>query len=138
MAIKNAFLRNFGVRSKDEEEEEYLEITAESFEDNQKKVLVRAYSLSEFEDIKPILNDLRLGYIICFVNIKNLKEKDPVELKRAIQKFKIAIDNFGGDIAGVGEDWIIITPSFAEIDKSKKAMKQQEEEESNDEEEEDF
>ncbi|MEM2115502.1 MAG: cell division protein SepF [Candidatus Woesearchaeota archaeon] len=120
MGFKNALFRNIGVKAKEESEEDYLEISTDEIEDKEKKVLVRAYSLNSFEDIKPILTDLREGYIICFVNIKNLKEKDPVELKRAIQKFKIAIENFGGDIAGVGEEWIIITPSFAEIDKSKR------------------
>ena len=38
-----------------------------------------------------------------------------VELKRAINKLKKTIEVIGGDIAGLGEDYVILTPSFAEI-----------------------
>ncbi len=124
MAIKNFIFKTFGAKAEPEEDQEYLELSPVESNDEQ-KVLVRAYTLNEFSDIKPVLHDLREGYIICFVNIKPLKEKDVVELKRAISKFKSAIETLGGDIAGVSEDWIIITPAFAEIDKSKKSKTKQ-------------
>jgi len=48
-----------------------------------------------------------------------LKDKDLVELKRAINKLKKTCDAINGDIAGFGEDYIVITPSFGKIYRSK-------------------
>ena len=41
---------------------------------------------------KTVLDDLREGYTIALVNIKPLKEKDLIELKRAINKIKKTCD----------------------------------------------
>jgi len=48
-----------------------------------------------------------------------LKDKDLVELKRAINKLKKTTDAIEGEIAGFGEDFLVITPSFASIYRSK-------------------
>ena len=61
------------------------------------------------------LDSLREGYTIALVNIKPLKEKDLVELKRAINKLKKTCDAIEGDIAGFGDDYIIVAPGFATI-----------------------
>ena len=42
-----------------------------------------------------------------------------MELKRAINKIKKTCDAIEGDIAGFGEDWIVVTPSFARVYRSK-------------------
>ena len=49
-----------------------------------------------------------------------LKDKDIVELKRAINKLKKTCDAIDGDVAGFGDDWICVTPSFAQIYRAKK------------------
>lgn len=79
------------------------------------KLTVRPFVLEEFADIKPVLDALREGYTIGLVNIRPLKDKDLVELKRAINKIKKTVDTVEGDIAGFGDDWIAITPAFAKI-----------------------
>ena len=38
-----------------------------------------------------------------------------IELKRAVNKLKKTCDAIEGDIAGFGEDWIVVTPSFAKV-----------------------
>ena len=86
------------------------------------KIVLRPYVLQEFEDVKPILDALREGYTIPLVNIRGLKDKDLVELKRAINKLKKTTDAIEGDIAGFGEDWIAIVPSFASIHREKKQI----------------
>ena len=53
------------------------------------------------------------------VNIKPLKDKDLVELKRAINKLKKTCDAIEGDIAGFGDNWIAAVPSFAHIHRHK-------------------
>ncbi|MCB9362739.1 cell division protein SepF [Candidatus Woesearchaeota archaeon] len=101
-----------------DQEDGYVEIEGES-ESPQKKIVVRPFTLKEFEDIKDILETLRKGNTICLVNIKPLKDKDLLELKQAINKLKKTCDAHDGEIAGFGEEWIVVTPSFATIYKSK-------------------
>lgn len=79
------------------------------------KVTIRPFSLESFEDVKPILDSLREGHTIALINIRPLKDKDLVELKRAINKLKKTTDAIEGDVAGFGENWIAATPSFARI-----------------------
>ncbi len=78
--------------------------------------------MNDFESIKPILESLREGKTIALVNIKPLKDKDLIELKRAINKLKKTTDAIDGEIAGFGEDYIVVTPSFATIHKTPKQI----------------
>lgn len=95
--------------------EQYLEINPSEAVDSRAKILIRPFIIREFQDIKPALDGLREGHTIALVNIKTLKDKDIVELKRAINKLKKTCDAIEGDIAGFGEDWIVATPSFAQV-----------------------
>ena len=97
-------------------EEEYIEIDL-GREMKKSKVVVRPFVLKSFEDINPILNALREGYTIAVIDIKQLRAKDIIELKRAISKIKKTADALEGSIAGFGENIIIVTPQFAEIHK---------------------
>ncbi|MFH2020515.1 MAG: cell division protein SepF [archaeon] len=99
-------------------EEEYLELDGEK-KSKSSKVIVRQFVMLDFTDIKQVLDALREGNTICLLNIKPLKEKDMVELKRAINKLKKTIEATGGDIAGVGDDYLVVTPAFAEVYRSK-------------------
>ncbi len=99
----------------DEFNEDYVQLETESTRDHKAKIMVRPFTLDDFTDIKPVLDSLREGYTISLVNIKPLRERDPVELKRAINKLKKTCDAIEGDIAGFGEDWIVITPGFAGV-----------------------
>jgi len=102
----------------EEAEEDYVELDTEG-EELKSKIIVRPFVLENFEDIKEILDSLREGNTISLVNIKPLKDKDLVELKRAINKLKKTTDAVEGEIAGFGEDYIVITPTFAQIYRSK-------------------
>ena len=99
-----------------EGEEGYVEIPPEGVAPPaRQKITVRPFVIEDFSDIKPILDALREGYTISLVNIRPLKDKDLVELKRAINKLKKTCEAVEGDIAGFGDDWIALTPSFAKI-----------------------
>lgn len=99
-------------------EQNYVEIDT-AREEGKSKITVRPFLLEDFEDVKPILDSLREGYTIALVNIRPLKDKDIVELKRAINKLKKTTDAIEGEIAGFGEDYIVVCPSFASIYRSK-------------------
>src|SRR3989338_7132899 len=100
----------------DSDSPEYIEIDLGK-EPKKSRVLVRPFVLKTFEDINPILNALREGYTIAIIDIKQLRSKDVIELKRAISKIKKTTDALEGSIAGFGENIIIVTPQFAEIHK---------------------
>ncbi len=94
--------------------EDYLEIDLDK-EEKEGKVLVKLFVLKKYEDVNPILNVLREGYTIAIIDIKVLKSKDPIELKRAVSKIKKTTDAVEGNIAGFGENLLIVTPQFAQI-----------------------
>jgi SepF-like predicted cell division protein (DUF552 family) len=99
----------------DEISDDYVEIEAESARKGKEKILIRPYIVEDFTDIKPALDALREGMTVALVNIKPIKDRDIVELKRAVNKLKKTCDAIDGDIAGFGEDWIVVTPGFARV-----------------------
>ncbi len=109
--IKKAFSSSI---RKDETDDDYLEIDLEK-EKEENKVLVKLFVLKQYEDVNNILNALREGYTIAVIDIKLLRKRDSIELKRAISKIKKTTDALDGSIAGFGENIVIVTPSFAKI-----------------------
>jgi len=107
MGLKNWFGK--------EESEDYVEIDLDSVAARENKVVVKPFVLRDFDGVNDILNSLRDGYTIAVVDIKPLKAKDIIELKRAISKIKKTVDALEGSIAGFGENTIIATPQFADI-----------------------
>ena len=105
--------------------DEYVEMDLGK-EKKEKKVLVKLFNLRQYDDINNILNALREGYTIALVDMKTLRQKDPVELKRAISKIKKTVEALEGSIAGFGENTIIATPSFAMIHKEEEIVKDKE------------
>src|SRR3990167_7188676 len=117
--MKNFLSKIMGGRGYDDFPEEltddYVEIDTSAGKTGKTKISVRPFIVQDFGDIKPVLDSLREGMTVALVNIKQLKERDIVELKRAVNKLKKTCDAIEGDIAGFGEDWIVVTPSFAQI-----------------------
>ena len=105
----------------DEAEKDYVEVGDKG--EDKPNLLVRTFVLEDFSDIKAVLDVLRDGYTIPIINIKPIKEKDLIELKRAINKLKKTTDAIGGDIAGVGDDYIVCTPAVAKIYRARPAKK---------------
>jgi SepF-like predicted cell division protein (DUF552 family) len=126
MKMKDFFLQLKEKFSKPVEEEEdhiepvddYVELETASPKEEKSKIVVRPFVMEEFEDIKEVLDVLREGFTIALVNIKPLKEKDIVELKRAISKLRKTCEAIEGDIAGFGEDYVVAVPYFAKIYRS--------------------
>ena len=106
--------------------DEYVEIDLDSAEKKEEKVVVKPFVLRQYEDINDILNSLREGYTIAVIDIKPLKSKDVIELKRAIAKVKKTVDALEGSIAGFGDNIVIATPQFAKIHKGDQKSKEKE------------
>ena len=113
----NLFFGNRGSEDFNHEtmpEEDYLELDT-SHSERRGKVIVRPFVLNDFSDVRIILDQLREGSTIALINISPLRNKDIIELKRAINKLKKTTDAIEGDIAGFGDEYIIVTPSFAQV-----------------------
>jgi SepF-like predicted cell division protein (DUF552 family) len=97
--------------------EDYLEIDLNQARGEEHKVMIKLFVLKHYEDVNKILEALRQGYTIAIIETKVLRQKDPIELKRAISKIKKTTDALDGSIVGFRENIIIATPSFAKVDR---------------------
>ncbi len=100
--------------------DDYVELEAD-VTGKKSKITIRPFTLDSFESVKPVLDALREGYTIALINMAPLREKDQITLKRAIDKIKKTLDANEGDIAGVGDNWLIATPSFASVYRGKES-----------------
>jgi SepF-like predicted cell division protein (DUF552 family) len=94
---------------------DYIEVDVGRDVPRKGKIVLRPFVLKSFEDTNRILEVLREGSTIALIDIKALKGKDIVELKRSISKLKKTIDALEGNVAGFGENMIIATPAFVDI-----------------------
>lgn len=97
-----------------ESQEEYTEIlSAPDTESKKTNVIVDKL---ELVNVDKLLRKVKEGNIVI-VKIKELKEANIQELKYAINKMRNICENIGGDIAGVGDEWLILTPNTARIER---------------------
>ncbi len=97
-------------------EDDFVELDAKMSEKD-RKVVIRAETLQEFDDVENVQEHLRNDHIV-WVNITPLKERDMTNLKRAVKRLKKTVKSIDGDMAGVDEEWIVVCPSYAEIARS--------------------
>lgn len=110
-------VRGFFERFKKEEvfsdDVDYIEI--DNLDDKlEGKFLIKIRTLSDFADTEAIQQDIRQNHIV-FIKIRPLKEKDMTELKRAVDRLRKTCMAVNGDIAGVDEDFLVITPEAVRI-----------------------
>ena len=129
MGFKDIFGKITGktIIKKGNEEEEFIELEPETMHNKSAKVYVKYFILTDFADIKPVIDALREGYTIALIKIKPLKDKDMNELKRAINKVKRTCEAIDGEIVGIDEDWIIAVPNFIEVYKGESGEEAEEE-----------
>jgi len=118
----NPFKRLFGKSEETPKIPEYIEVDIGK-EVKKVKIVVRPFVLKTYDNVNKILEVLREGYTIAIVDIKPLKQKDIVELRRAISKLKKTVEALEGSIAGFGENVIVATPSFVDIYRGEKLEK---------------
>ncbi len=114
MPIKG-FLEKIKGSSPVEEEDDvdYIELESSDAQ-NDGKLQIKIESLTEFADTERIQSALREGCIV-WVKIKPLKEKDMAELKRSVDRLRKTCVAVNGDIAGIDEDFLILTPEKVTI-----------------------
>ena len=103
------------------QDEGYVEVgITDSTEQAQAAVMsrvgIKIEKLNDFSDTDRVLRMIRSGNVI-FLKIKGLKEKDMGELKRAVEKLKKTIMANNGDIAGIEQDWLVLTPENINVER---------------------
>ena len=102
---------------KAEESEEFVEVEPVREE---RGINVKVETLRDFADTNRI-QDLVRGGSVVFLKIGELREKDINELKKSVDKLRKTCLAMNGDIVGVDEDFLVLTPEFAKIYRGKTA-----------------
>ncbi|MDD5417174.1 MAG: cell division protein SepF [Candidatus Aenigmarchaeota archaeon] len=93
---------------------EFIELDTGSVETPSGKIPIKIDKLVDFIDTDRVQKAARGGSIVL-VRIKELKERDLTELKRAIDKLRKTCIAMNGDIVGIDENYILLTPNFAHV-----------------------
>ena len=104
-------LRKLGKRN-----EEQIELPIEQGESEQpaEKVMVRVENLTGVNDVERIERLLKQGNIL-FLKVSNLQRKDLGQFKQTVQMLKRRCIQFGWDIVGIEDGYMVLTPKFAKI-----------------------
>lgn len=85
-----------------------------SSNDDVQKVYLRAFPLRALEDVEVVKNEVKSGNILI-LRITPLAKKSVEEVKQAVNELCEFVGNIGGDIARLGEERVVITPSSIRI-----------------------
>src|SRR5512136_3143695 len=101
------------------EETDYAEVDLGQFEEigGSQEIMLRVAELGKMEVLPEIKQEIYAGNIVL-VDIAGLK-RDKAALDRAIGELKKAVEDVSGDIAGIGDDLIVLVPSGIKIDREK-------------------
>lgn len=99
-------------------EKDFVELDATTAE-REEDVVIKAATLNEYSDIEEVQDMLRNDAIV-WINIRPLKNKDMADLKRAVNRLKKTVKAVNGDMAGVDEEWIVVCPEYAHIERGEK------------------
>lgn len=86
-------------------------------EEPTERVTVRVENLGGIGDIDRVVKFVREGSIL-FLKTRELQKKDLAQFQTSVQKLKRTCTNFGFDIAGTEEGYLVVTPKFAQIARS--------------------
>ncbi len=106
------FNKLFKKKQEETQPEELTELPVQEEEAPYTRVMID--KLDSLSDCDRIVRKVRSGNIVI-ARMKDLKEQNIDELKHAISKIRTSCSMFNGDIAGVGDEWLIVTPSTAKI-----------------------
>ena len=94
------------------EKKDYIEFEEE--EKEKEKITVRMEKLGGMVDVERIARLVMEGNIV-FLSTKDLQKKDLTQFQNSLQKLKRYCNQYGWDIAGTEDGYLVITPKFASI-----------------------
>ncbi|RLF42907.1 MAG: hypothetical protein DRN18_01425 [Thermoplasmata archaeon] len=99
--------------------EKYIEKSADKSQPDLQsaKMCVRVGEIQRYEDLKTFL-DYVYGGNVLILDFSPLAEEEVI-LKRITSEIKKAVQDMDGDVAGIGGNLMVITPSGVKIDRKK-------------------
>ena len=95
--------------------EEQIELPEEEpVEEAKDTVMVRVENLGGVNDVERIERLVKQGHIV-FLKISALQKKDLGQFKQSVQMLKRRSIQFGWDIVGIEDGYLVVTPKFAKI-----------------------
>jgi SepF-like predicted cell division protein (DUF552 family) len=95
-------------------EEEQMELPTEQQEGPSEKVTVRVDNLQGINDVERIEKLVKDGNIM-FLKVFDLQKKDLGQFKQTVQMLKRRCIQYGWDIVGIEEGYMVLAPKFAKI-----------------------
>jgi SepF-like predicted cell division protein (DUF552 family) len=95
-----------------EDTEGFIEL--ETIGEEGRKTNIRIETLNDYRDVENIQKYVREGNIV-FLRIRKIKERDMGELKRVVERLRRTSIATNGDLIGVDEDFLIMTPPSVKI-----------------------
>jgi len=88
------------------------------------KVYLKAIPLRELEDLDVIKQEVKSGNILV-IRVTPLAKKSIEDVKRAVNELSEFVQSVEGDIARLGEERVVVTPSFVRIWRGKTTSKEE-------------
>ncbi|ETA67128.1 MAG: uncharacterized protein PWQ51_2041 [Methanolobus sp.] len=120
--MANIVNKLFGGSSKSSTtEDEYTELDLTKYEevmdDEPAETYIRVAELTNLNELTSLKKEIYDGNIVM-IDISNIKV-DKLLLDRALKDLKEVVMDVHGDIAGIKEDQVLVTPTGIKIDRSK-------------------
>lgn len=122
MGIKGGLGKLFVKKEGIENEADYLDLDIEEYEEGLKseesvKMYIKTAELTGLYDIPELKKEIYAGNMLI-LDISRARQ-DKVLVEKAIKDLKMAALDVGGDIAGISDDQVVVTPMGIKIERKK-------------------
>jgi len=107
-------IKKISQKMKGTENSEISEANSASSTNDAHKVYLRALPLRALEDVEVVKNEVKSGNILI-LRITPLAKKSVEDVKQAVNELCEFVEHVGGDIARLGEERVVVTPSSIRI-----------------------
>jgi SepF-like predicted cell division protein (DUF552 family) len=80
------------------------------------KLIVRIENINGLEDVERVSGLVKQGNIM-FLKVKDLQKKDLGQFQLSVQKLKRICMQWGWDLVGTEDGYLVVTPQFAKIER---------------------
>ncbi len=122
MGIKDGLSKLFERKADTEEDYLDLDLDIEEYEaelkkDEEVKMYVKTAELTGLYDVPELKKEIYAGNMLI-LDI-SLAKRDKILVEKAIKDLKMATMDVGGDIAGFGDEQVIVAPTGVKIERKK-------------------
>ena len=122
MGIKDGLSKLFERKADTEEDYLNLDLDIEEYEaelkkDEEVKMYVKTAELTGLYDVPELKKEIYAGNMLI-LDI-SLAKRDKILVEKAIKDLKMATMDVGGDIAGFGDEQVIVAPTGVKIERKK-------------------